>query len=571
MIGNIIPLLLHYLLIVFCITVGATYTFFLQKQKPLRMCFSVYFPFHLCRINKLKKWHKMAIHLIPRVCKMHDSISKQAKNKHKLILTIGVFFDGTGNNASNIDASHSVCSSEYYSMSTTDARSALAQCVLLNSGHSSTATGSYLGYYTNIYWLSRLYTQIFSPETGYGQCAIYINGVGTEDGLSDNSFGLATGTGETGIVKKTDMAVTRIGNELSRLLKSERGTSPVVIEVQFDIFGFSRGAAAARHFANRVFGQDEAIVSSLKSGLGNVELSGMSGGKTRFIGLFDTVSAIGTPINGLNPHNADTGNVNIALRPGVAEKVFHITARHECRFNFALNSIKPAWPELALPGAHSDIGGGYYPEEQETYFLTRPRFETVPLSMADTDTRIYRQLVEHLRMMDTYPAVAPILKCGPVKITTWYDDRMPANHYGALQKRSGAALTIDRLTYNDWSKVVLRVMLDAAQEAGGVFAPLDETAPDFALSSELYELSEKARTMGRAARNGQSFTGFTTSELQLLAGKFLHCSANWNAVVKDDGGRISGAVKPAKLITFPHRPDEHWQRTIYDMNGNKVY
>ncbi|HCC5872072.1 TPA: hypothetical protein N3018_005024 [Klebsiella pneumoniae] len=46
--------------------------------------------------------------------------------------------------------------------------------------------------------------------------------------------------------------------------------------------------------------------------------------------------------------------MKLTLRPGVAEKVFHITAANECRFNFALNSVKPAWLELALPGAHSD-------------------------------------------------------------------------------------------------------------------------------------------------------------------------------------------------------------------------
>lgn len=503
---------------------------------------------------------------------MNDSVLIQTNNKHKLMLTIGVFFDGTGNNASNIDTRLSACSSEHYSMNGTDAKSVLAQCVLLNLGHSDAAAGSYLGYYTNIYRLSRLYTQTFFPGEEYGQCSVYIGGVGTEDGRGDNSIGVATGTGDTGIIKKTDMAVARIEDVLSHFLRRYCGIPPVTVnEVQFDIFGFSRGAAAARHFANRVFSQDEAIVSSLKSGLGNVEFSGMPGGKTRFIGLFDTVSAIGTPINGLNPHTADTGKVNIALRPGVAEKVFHITAQHECRFNFALNSIKHAWPELALPGAHSDIGGGYFPHEQETYFLTRPQFETVPLSMADTDTRIYRHIVEQRKMMDTYPAIAPILKCVPIQITTWYDDRMPADRYGALQKRSAAALAIDRLTHNDWSKVVLRVMLDAAREAGGIFDPVDETAPDFALSPELHELCERARAMGRAARNGKTLTGFTTSELQILAGKFLHCSANWNAVVKDDRGRITGAVKPAKLITFPHRPDDRWQRTIYDMNGNKIY
>jgi hypothetical protein len=53
----------------------------------------------------------------------------------------------------------------------------------------------------------------------------------------------------------------------------------------------------------------------------------------------DTVAAVGTVANGLNPHSADTGSVNIQLRPGVAQKVFHLTAQHECRYNFALNSI----------------------------------------------------------------------------------------------------------------------------------------------------------------------------------------------------------------------------------------
>jgi hypothetical protein len=41
----------------------------------------------------------------------------------------------------------------------------------------------------------------------------------------------------------------------------------------------------------------------------------------RFIGIFDTVAAIGAPVNGLNPHSADTGDVKLTLRPGVAEKV----------------------------------------------------------------------------------------------------------------------------------------------------------------------------------------------------------------------------------------------------------
>lgn len=489
--------------------------------------------------------------------------AQAAKKKREITLTIGVFFDGTGNNANNSGARQAACSGEHFGMNDAEATSGLEQCLRLNQGVSGTAAGSYLGYYSNVYWLNTLYSPDVMPDTGTGQYAIYIEGIGTEDGTGDSTYGMGTGRGDSGVVRKTDKAVAILAAAIKGYFNRHAAARTCVIkELQFDIFGFSRGAAAARHFANRIFSQDRTIISAIKIGLGDVEFSGTPGGKTRFLGIFDTVAAIGTPVNGLNPHSADTGEVNLMLRPGVAEKVFHITAQHECRFNFALNSVKPAWPELALPGAHSDIGGGYNPEEREACFLTRPEFETVPITTPDTETRIFRQTCAQLKTMDGYPAIAPLLNAVKVNADVWHDDRMPADRYGTLQKRSGAALVIDRLTRNDWSKVVLRVMLDAAQDAGVVFEPVDETNPDFALGAEMSGLSEKAIVMGRAVRNSQSASGFTTPEILMLAEKYIHCSANWNGVVRDDQGMISGAVRPAQLVTFTNRPDERWQRTV---------
>ncbi|VDR27424.1 Uncharacterised protein [Raoultella terrigena] len=63
----------------------------------------------------------------------------------------------------------------------------------------------------------------------------------------------------------------------------------------------------------------------------------------------------------------------------------------------------------------------------------------------------------------------------------------------------------------------------------------------------------------------------TTAEIEMLAEKYLHCSANWNSVVRDGRGMVTGAVSPMKLVTFTNRPDERWQRTIYDMDGNKFW
>lgn len=494
------------------------------------------------------------------------------KKKREITLTIGVFFDGTGNNANNTTERLNVCTGEHFGMDNADAQSAFMQCIQLKRGYSGTAAGSHLGYYTNVHWLNTLYSTSLPVDGGQGQNAIYIEGIGTESGEGDSAYGMGTGRGDTGVVRKTDKAVAALAAGIQEYFNRHADARSCVIkELQFDIFGFSRGAAAARHFANRVFNQDSAIIAAIKSGLGDVEFSGTPGGKTRFLGIFDTVAAIGTPVNGLNPHSADTGEVNIALRPGVAGKVFHITAQHECRFNFALNSVKPAWPELALPGVHSDIGGGYNPSEYEAYFLTRPQFETVPLSTPDSETRIYRQTCEQLKVMDTYPAIAPVFQSVEIEINAWHDDRMPTDHYGTPQKRSGAALIIDRSTRNDWSKVVLRVMLDAAQDAGVIFDPILPDNGNLSLPAELNSLCEKAIVMGRAARNGQSAIGFTTPEIHALAEKYLHCSANWNSVVRDGQGMVIGAVKPAELVTFTNRPDERWQRTVYDMDGNKTW
>ncbi|MDP1211787.1 type VI secretion system tube protein Hcp, partial [Klebsiella pneumoniae] len=74
--------------------------------------------------------------------------------------------------------------------------------------------------------------------------------------------------------------------------------------------------------ANRVFILDREIITAIRAGLTGIECSGAPGGKTRFLGIFDTVAAIGTPVNGFFPLIADSGDVNLALRPGVAEKVF---------------------------------------------------------------------------------------------------------------------------------------------------------------------------------------------------------------------------------------------------------
>ena len=491
-----------------------------------------------------------------------------------IILTLGVFFDGTGNNALNTQNMLAACTAAHFELSDPDAEIILARTAEEKMGISGTSATSYIGGYTNIHWLNTLYKTDIPIDTGQVQAAIYVEGIGTEAGKPDSMLGLTLGVADTGVIAKTDLAVKQIAGAINRFFdeigKVVSLPSLKVTELRFDIFGFSRGAAAARHFANRIQDKDRVIANAIRYGMGEVNYVGAPAGKTRFIGIFDTVAAIGTPQNGLNPHTANTGEVNIMLRPGVADKVFHITAQNECRFNFALNSVQPAWPELALPGAHSDIGGGYLPVVRENIFLTRPEGETVPLNTPPQKSRAYRHAVAQLSVLEASAVVAPLIRTNDISADVWEDERMPAHHIEGMQKRAFAALTMkQRLVKNDWSKVVLRVMLDAAQEAGVVFENIPDDNDDLSLTSELLELSGKTIMMGKRTRAGITPPLFNQQEIDLIAQNYIHCSANWNSITLDSHRKIYGGMSPSQIIGFVNRPDEGWKRTTYDMDGNK--
>ncbi|MFP2424309.1 type VI secretion system tube protein TssD [Pseudescherichia vulneris] len=499
---------------------------------------------------------------------------KPQPDTRNIILTLGVFFDGTGNNAVNTQNMLTAFTAAHFDLSDPDAESILARTGQQNMGVSGIGATSYIGGYTNIHWLNTLYKTDIPLESGQAQAAIYVEGIGTEAGRPDSLIGLTLGVADTGVIAKTDFAVKQIAgaidDALRKLLQKIPGCVVKITSFQFDIFGFSRGAAAARHFANRIQTEDRAIINAIRQGMNHVNYTGAPAGKTRFIGIFDTVAAIGTPQNGLNPHTANTGEVNIMLRPGVAEKVFHITAQNECRFNFALNSVQPAWPELALPGAHSDIGGGYLPVMRENLYLTRPEAETVPLNTLAQKSRAYQHAFKQLSVLESSAVIAPIISTNDISADVWEDERIPAHHTEGMQKRVFAALTMkQRLVKNDWSKVVLRVMLDAAQDAGVVFDPIKNSDKNLKVTSSLIPLYIKAIELSKAARTGHKGAFFTPFEIDLLAKDFIHCSANWNSITFDGKGIAYGGTSASQLIGFVNRPDENWQRTTYNMDGNE--
>lgn len=485
-------------------------------------------------------------------------------------LTVGVFFDGTGNNVENTNMRLEKCKSENYGINARELASFNEKC-MAKRGYSDTAAISYLGYYTNIHWLNVLYKKnIIVPEQATeAQRAIYIEGIGTKNNEKDSTSGLGFGHGETGVIAKTDRAIELIKKEIIDFVDKNDMKSIAITKIQFDIFGFSRGAAAARHFANRVKDEDPALVEAIKTGLSGYTQHGKPAGEIRFIGPFDTVAAVAALSDGLDPHDNNNHDVKLELPAGIAKHVFHITAMHECRYNFCLNSIKDVWPELSLPGVHSDIGGGYNPKESEYYFLTRPEIETVPENTLEQATRVYRNASVQTESLFRFPSLAPLLPSGVMKVECNSDDRMSPDRYNNFNKKVGAAVTFERTVSNDWSKVVLRVMYEIAKEIGCNFDEIDPADPNYRFNKELSLLSDKATAQGKAVLQGGQPSPFTPEEIYII-GKYIHCSANWNAVDNDSNRKITSSARASAILSFVNRPDTNWTRTVYNMKGNVI-
>ena len=174
--------------------------------------------------------------------------------------------------------------------------------------------------------------------------SLYISGIGTTTGAADTRFPAQTyGRGSSGVVGKAEQACAQLLECLTHFIQAAPAAS--LGRLQLDIFGFSRGAAAARHFANLVSS------GSFKS---QISLAADVECEIAFIGLFDTVAAMGGLADGGDISDDINPGLNLYLSPGCAKYVVQLAARDEQRRNFALNSIAGQWPmEIAVPGAHA--------------------------------------------------------------------------------------------------------------------------------------------------------------------------------------------------------------------------
>lgn len=165
----------------------------------------------------------------------------------------------------------------------------------------------------------------------------YYAGVGSYGDALQRKVDAATGHGAGELSEKAYGDFTKAANDW---LAADPHADIKVVAI-----GFSRGAAEARNFLNMVDerGVEHAPPGSAMGKPHSVHSSAI---------LYDTVT---------------TGQTQL-LKQGIptsTDYVVHLTAKDESRLAFPLTSIKDSTQdarthmELALAGAHSDIGGGY--------------------------------------------------------------------------------------------------------------------------------------------------------------------------------------------------------------------
>lgn len=215
---------------------------------------------------------------------------------------------------------------------------------------------------------------------GYSYVAkIYVQGQGTTQFEADDTPGLAMGALASGVFERAREGIREALNLLyTKLLSKKVPEEYFIKQVDVDVFGFSRGAATARH-AIHVLTTEESTVISDPMGIGHELVvtnqplfdrlritygyTEMRADKVKiiFAGLYDTVVSVNA--SQLKPTWL-ANNTRNQKAVAKARCALHLAAADEHRQDFPLHKIKSALDagtgaEYYLPGVHSDIGGSY--------------------------------------------------------------------------------------------------------------------------------------------------------------------------------------------------------------------
>ncbi|MEQ9911649.1 T6SS phospholipase effector Tle1-like catalytic domain-containing protein [Pectobacterium polaris] len=415
------------------------------------------------------------------------------------VLRIGVFFDGTGNNTYNAESGLKKVE-QWLAETCADPAQREKELRGCQMGRlpvsDSTANDK-----TNVW---KLYDQyLFGAKTLSAHS--YISGIGTRDPVAGNEgpeyrsdnmltkgLDLDFGGENTSIVGKVNQACEQaIIQAIDDDLKDALSNIDCIHRIIFDVFGFSRGAAAARHFVNVI---DQKADHPLVQAIANMPTIRLKAGfdwanrddvRITFVGIFDTVASSYHP------------SLNIRLQDDCAERVVHLTALDEVRKHFPLTRVTPTaigtsipahFTELALPGAHSDIGGGYYSrwslrnpnsDPALTECLELERFMSEEATTTpDTESRAYRQArayaeekiaqgwVDRLHPHLARAATPPV---GAISLIPYSFIRRRGKDDIWPKKAVYVEVVMSRVVEGEYSRIPLHMMVEAGRAVGVPF------------------------------------------------------------------------------------------------------
>lgn len=318
---------------------------------------------------------------------------------------------------------------------------------------------------------------------------------------------------------KVQEAFSRIKGLVDELIAQNPDSE--ISALTFDTFGFSRGAAAARHFANEVVrgtqGPLRPALDHTKAFSSTFRSRYQQDIHVGFVGLFDTVASVGGLANLGYIRSSITPWLDLYLSPKHFSNVVHLVARDEVRANFPLSTVKPDHTEIVLPGAHSDIGGGYLTEAEECVLIAPMQALTTAQGVDIATTSIYREaeLAKQRLINDGWPG-------SMLEIVTPEAQLLPIDSQDRLaprQQRLYAGLQLKRQVRGELSRVYLRVMYEQAKQSGVRFDEIDQHDPKYALPTELGSL---------CAQFSAGDYRTTPAEEVMLRNRYIHVSAHWN-------------------------------------------
>jgi hypothetical protein len=403
-----------------------------------------------------------------------------------------IFFDGTLNNFYNSVEQVTSAIARFEAMQDTVALQAMKTL-------QQKFTGKDTSYDNSMSNIARMWEPM-GQEPDHPDIGVYLDGMGTTQYEADSLSGYAFGMGHTGMVDRAQEAFGKLKETVGE--KRKKQGLPAILEL--NVFGFSRGAATARHFVS-LLGKPEVKVKHFNKTWRGVIV------QVNFVGLFDTVSSEGVY------YGNDVADLELRFAKNAARRVFHLVALDEYRENFSGTTIAsarnatslvdgahvPMGFELGIPGAHSDVGGGYTCDSSKSEQEIRKLPSTHTQHMGRGQTTTVR---------------------GPqafVYAQGWYT---------AKQRKEGDMHT--RLVTGDYAKVALSLMVDMAEQhttARYAQVRVQAQTPDIEpVQAQLRALlKQSAFVPGKPTRMDWSLDEHLGPEAaQAFRNKYLHLSLN---------------------------------------------